>query len=37
MAAGPHLLQQVPDSDHTADEQTDQVLAVKLVVHDICR
>lgn len=31
------LLEQVPDSHHTADEQTHQVLGVKLIVDDFCR
>lgn len=30
------LFEQVPDSHHTADEQTHQVLGVKLIVDDFC-
>lgn len=31
-----YLLQDVPDADHTADAQADQILRVKLVVDDLC-
>lgn len=30
------LFQQVPDSHHAADQQTHQVLGVKLIVDDFC-
>lgn len=31
-----YLLEDVPDADHTADAQADQILRVKLIVDDLC-
>lgn len=31
-----YLLEDIPDADHTADAQADQILRVKLVVDDLC-
>ena len=32
---GEYLLEQIPDPNHTADDETDQILGVKLIVDDL--